>query len=101
MAYTGSLEMDGSLTGNIHRAESSFDLSGKISTSGNQISGIISIGSGIRKEYQGEYSITPMAHQEQTLETADLYLTENITVKEIPFYKTSNAQNGITVNIGG
>ena len=51
-------------------------------------------------DYAGPYTITPQAHQAQTLPTAQKSLNENITVLEIPVYEVSN-EYGITVNIGG
>lgn len=50
--------------------------------------------------YDGEYDITPLAFQEQELETKDKLLEKNIKIKEIPFFETSN-QYGNTVYIGG
>ena len=50
--------------------------------------------------YDGEYDITPLAFQEQELETKDKLLEKNIKVKEIPFFETSNLY-GDTVYIGG
>lgn len=50
-------------------------------------------------QYKGEYEITPLAYQEQELETKEKYLEKNIKVKEIPFFETSNLY-GDTVYIG-
>lgn len=50
--------------------------------------------------YKGEHDITPLAFQEQELETKDKLLEKNIKVKEIPFFETSNLY-GDTVYIGG
>ncbi len=52
------------------------------------------------ESYEGPYNITPLAFQEQEFETKDKILEENIKVKEIPYYETSN-QYGDTVYIGG
>lgn len=49
--------------------------------------------------YEGEYTVIP-AVTEQTLETREKLLADNITVKEIPYYEVSNP-TGTTVIIGG
>lgn len=51
------------------------------------------------EKYEGIYDITPQAFQNQELYTKDKLLKENITVKEIPFFETSN-QYGNTIYIG-
>lgn len=48
--------------------------------------------------YTGAYEVTPKAYEEQILETARKYLTQNVTVHEVPYYVTSN-QSGETVYI--
>ena len=50
--------------------------------------------------YNGVYNVVPSANQKIMLETADKLLTDNITVKEIPYYETSNIVGGNTVYIG-
>ena len=50
--------------------------------------------------YNGEYNITPLAFEDIILNTKDKKLTDNIIVKEIPYYQTSNKENGYTVIIG-
>ena len=50
--------------------------------------------------YDGEYIITPLPREDQSLLTADKLLTKNILVKEIPYYETTNLSGGYTVNIG-
>ena len=51
------------------------------------------------KKYDGEYDITPLAYQQQELETKNKILEENVTVREVPFYEVSNTE-GTTVYIG-
>lgn len=51
------------------------------------------------ERYKGDYIITPMAYDEQELETKNKLLEDNITVKEIPYYRVSNV-DGTTVYIG-
>ena len=49
-------------------------------------------------EYEGPYEVTPKV-DDQTLETKDKWMSDNVHVKEIPYYETSNIQNGLTVFI--
>lgn len=48
--------------------------------------------------YQGNYIVTPKINN-QVLPTKNKALSDNITILEIPFYKTSN-ETGQTVYIG-
>lgn len=50
--------------------------------------------------YSGEYMVIPMV-QSQTMETADKYMTDNVTILAIPYYSVDNQKNGQTVIIGG
>lgn len=50
--------------------------------------------------YQGDYIVIPKAAEEVTLATADKLLLDDITIKEIPYYQTSNQSGGETVYIG-
>lgn len=52
------------------------------------------------EEYDGEYVVIPLAERQTVLETAEKLLLENIVVKEIPYYETSNSAGGDTVYIG-
>lgn len=49
--------------------------------------------------YTGSYLITPSVN-EQILNTAQKQMTQDMTIKEIPYYATSNPQQGETVYIG-
>ena len=49
--------------------------------------------------YEGDYVITPSAHNQQVLETKDKLLEENVTVLKIPTSETHN-QYGLTFYIG-
>lgn len=51
-------------------------------------------------KYSGEYSVTPSADSAQTLETAQKYLADNVTVEKIPYYEMDNASGGTTIYIG-
>ena len=49
--------------------------------------------------YTGEYIVIPRVY-EQTLETRQKLMTDDVTVREIPVTRTSNPQGGLTVLIG-
>lgn len=51
-------------------------------------------------KYTGEYSVTPSADSAQTLETAQKYMGDNVTVEKIPYYEMDNASGGTTIYIG-
>jgi hypothetical protein len=51
-------------------------------------------------DYDGEYTVTPLASISQILQTKDKSLNENIVVLEIPVYEVSN-EYGTTITIGG
>lgn len=69
-------------------------------TSGELAAQIAQIEGGDHPPYRGDYEITP-ALAEQTVETADKWLSQNIIVKEIPYAETSNLAGGYTITIGG
>ena len=48
--------------------------------------------------YEGPYIVVPKI-VDQTLETKDKLMEDDVLVREIPYYETSNIQNGITVFI--
>lgn len=50
-------------------------------------------------DYTGSYEVTPKT-SEQSLKTKDRHLTDDVTVKAIPFFETSNNSGGNTVYIG-
>lgn len=49
--------------------------------------------------YDGEYEITPSL-DEQTLETANKTMLDDVTVHQIQITRTSNPEGGLTVLIG-
>ena len=49
--------------------------------------------------YTGEYNVTPRIN-EQTLPTAQKLMTENVKIKPIPYFETSNNSDGKTIYIG-
>ena len=80
----GTIRSEISITGKLKTEDVVF---GKIQLSGN-----LSI-------YNGDYTVTPSV-EEQTLKTANKKMLEDVTVKKIPFYETSNLSGGNTVYIG-
>lgn len=48
--------------------------------------------------YPGPYIITPLAWQDQILETKDKTMTDDVTVLEVPYTEVSNI-HGTTVSI--
>lgn len=55
---------------------------------------------GYGSDYEGAYVVIPKAFEETILPTNGKILADDITVKEIPYYETSNTK-GKTVYIGG
>ena len=51
-------------------------------------------------EYRGETTVTPSA-EPQTLPTADTVMRQDVTVRQIPYFLTTNASGGYTAIIGG
>lgn len=51
-------------------------------------------------QYNGDYIITPKANSQIVLDTSDKILLDDITIKKIPYYETSNSAGGDTVYIG-
>lgn len=49
--------------------------------------------------YKGNYTVTPKV-EKQELATRQKFLTENVKIKEIPFFEVSNTEGGQTVFIG-
>ena len=49
--------------------------------------------------YKGDYTVTPKV-EKQELATRQKFLTENVKIKEIPFFEVSNLEGGQTVFIG-
>lgn len=51
------------------------------------------------EKYEGEYVVTPKV-EAQTMRTKDKVLTDDVTVKAIPFFNVSNNSGGSTAYIG-
>lgn len=49
--------------------------------------------------FDGDYIINPKSTQ-QILSTKDKQMTDNVTIKPIPYFETSNEEDGITIFIG-
>lgn len=49
--------------------------------------------------YKGDYTVTPKV-EKQELATRKKFLTENVKIKEIPFFEVGNSEGGDTVYIG-
>lgn len=51
-----------------------------------------------RDSYNGDYVVTPRPFEPVVLETKDKLMSDDVTVKKVPYYKTSNS-TGETVYI--
>lgn len=49
-------------------------------------------------QYEGDYEVTPKV-SEQTLPTAKKLMSEDLTIKEIPYFEVGNNSGGDTVYI--
>lgn len=59
----------------------------------------VNVASSVGETYKGEYQVVPSV-LEQTLETKNKYLIDNVIVSQIPYYTVSNEGGGNTVTIG-
>lgn len=74
-------------------------LQGELSEAGVQLTGRLTAApSHSYPPYTGEYEVTPKT-TDQTLETAGRVMAKDLTVKAVPYYETSNDENGWTVYI--
>lgn len=74
-------------------------LSGKLTPQNTVISGEVSSDILAAKKYPGPYNVVPRK-VDQTLDTADKLLTDDITVDAINYSEVDNPVGGKTVNIG-
>ena len=58
------------------------------------------ITNGVVYYYDGDYLVTPMPYSSQILPTANLVMSDNVNIQEIPYYEVSNSSGGKTVTIG-
>ena len=49
--------------------------------------------------YNGDYTVVPMAFDEQILQTRSKLMSDDVTVTQVPLYETSNEANGTTAYI--
>ena len=74
-------------------------LSGDLSTGEIRLEATLDIGSGGRlPNYDGDYTVIPKVY-EQTLETKNKSMTDNVTVEAVPYAEVSNPSGGKTANI--
>ena len=50
--------------------------------------------------YDGSFDVTPLPGAEVVLETAGMRMEDDVTVREIPYFETTNESGGYTVVIG-
>lgn len=105
---SGNIQPDGTISGKVSDGQAK--ISGAIGvhteTTGElnselALSGSISNGAVIYKDvplYEGEYTVTPKT-KAQTLETTGKKMVDDVIIKSIPYFETSN-QYGYTVYIG-
>ena len=74
-------------------------LSGTLEGKPAVISGEISSDILSHKKYSGPYEVIPRK-VEQTLETSDKLLTDDVTINAINYSQVDNPSGGLTVNIG-
>ena len=55
---------------------------------------------GIPPAYTGPYDVTPASYLDQTLETKDKLMGDNVRVQKIPSFLVSNPQGGNTFIVG-
>ena len=58
------------------------------------------IQNGVIYYYNGPYNVTPMPYSTQILPTANLAMSTDVNIQEIPYYEVSNSSGGITATIG-
>lgn len=51
-------------------------------------------------DYTGDYEVVSDLYDDQTLETKNRRMTDNVTVKPIPIHTVQNPSGGYTVTIG-
>lgn len=65
----------------------------------DKVNSIISSEEGKLPDYSGEYIITPSV-EEQTMQTKNRTMTNDVTILAIPYAEVSNSTGGKTVTIG-
>lgn len=76
-------------------------VTGTVKTTSSLVYGSITVGGGSGTDvYDGSYEVTPLAETEQVLETSGKRMGDDVVVRAIPYYETTNESGGYTVNIG-
>ena len=57
------------------------------------------LNAGMPETYVGETTVIPKARDDAVLPTRDTVVREDITVKQVPYYATSNEAGGNTIYI--
>lgn len=65
-----------------------------------ELDAINNIPTNVYEKYEGDYVVIPQRGQGTVLETAEKLMSDNVTVKEIPYFVTSNLAGGKTCYIG-
>lgn len=76
------------------------NISGTLICDDLTIKGDMSLGGDILPYYTEEYIVTPKIY-EQSLDTDNKSLTQDIVVRSIPYTEVTNPEGGLTVIIGG
>lgn len=53
-----------------------------------------------KEVYEGIYTVTPSVKNELSLGTKEKVMKDDVTIKKVPLYRTSNVHGGTTVYIG-
>lgn len=76
-------------------------LKAKLTPKKSTLFGTISAGKTANNSvYVGDYEVTSDPERDFKLQTKSKLLTDDITVKAIPYFETSNTADGLTVYIG-
>lgn len=65
----------------------------------DKVNNLISAEDGRLPDYEGEYTIIPSV-EEQTMQTKNKTMTNDVTIMAIPYAEVSNSTGGKTVTIG-
>lgn len=90
----GKLQTEGSLAGAVGGRSS---IEGNVETMGFLVGDVGFPSCAYPRSYEGDYEVTPKVYA-QMLDTDRKYMREDVTVKAIPYYETSN-ESGTTVYI--
>lgn len=91
-----------SVSGMTGRINTSSSMTGQITKENQRASGTINIPTGggeyTPNPYDGDYTIIPKAYSDVVLDTNGKTMFDDVTVKQVPYYETSN-EFGETVYI--